>query len=278
MISKNNIIDVNEIDFEYEVIAYSQNSPVLVDFWAEWCQPCKTLSPMLEKLITEQESAIRLARVNVDKNPNLAEMYNVRNLPTVKVFTQGHVVAEFTGLQPEQRLQEFISKITPPSAVDLEIEKGGNLLNLGKWKDSEETFCHALQIKPGSGSALLGLSKSLLAQGKGHEALAVLSDFPSSREYSSASILTPLAQTLVNFQENVLPKESDLDTAFQNSIRLAGMGKIEAALDGLLDLLRQDKRYRNDLAKQVVISLLEILGSENPQTRQYRIELSSILF
>ncbi len=278
MMSQNNIIDVNEVDFEYEVIAYSQNSPVLVDFWAEWCQPCKTLSPLLERLVAEQESTLRLARVNVDQNPNLAEMYSVRNIPTVKAFTQGHVVAEFTGLQPEQRLHEFISKIIPPSAVDLEIEKGNNLLIAGKWAEAEITFRQVLETKPESGAALLGLSKTLIALGKGHEAMAILSNFPSSREYTSASLLLPIAQALVDYQENTFPLESDLDATFKNSIRLAGIGKIEAALDGLLDLLRQDKRYRDNLAKQVILGLLEILGNENPRTREYRSELSSILF
>ena len=278
MMTSNNIIDVNEVDFEYEVIAYSQNSPVLVDFWAEWCEPCKTLSPLLGRLTAEAQGGLRLAKVNIDQNPNLAQMFNVRSIPTVKAFSQGQVVAEFAGLQPEERLREFIARIVPPSAVDLEIEKGQNLITLEKWAEAEAVFQQALTIKPESPAALLGLAKSLLALGHGEEAVKILDDFPASRESSSAERLLPFARTLVNYQQNAIPKENDLDVAFANSIRLAGSGKLAAALDGLLDTLRQDKRYRNKLAQEVVLSLLEILGVDNPKTKAYRVELSSVLF
>jgi len=276
--TSNNIIDVNEVDFEYEVIAYSQNSPVLVDFWAEWCQPCKTLSPLLERLTAEAQGGLRLAKVNIDQNPNLAQMYNVRSIPTVKAFSQSQMVAEFVGLQPEERLRDFIAKIIPPSVVDLEIEKGQNLITSEKWAEAEIVFRKALTIKSESPAALLGLIKSQLVLGHGEEALKELGDFPASRESSSAERLLPFARTLVNHKQDALPKENDLDVAFANSIRLAGSGKLEAALDGLLDILRQDKHYRNRLAQEVVLSLLEILGVDNPQTKTYRMELNTILF
>jgi putative thioredoxin len=276
--TSNNILDVNEVDFDYEVIAYSQNSPVLVDFWAEWCQPCKTLSPLLEHLTAEAQGGLRLARVNIDQNPNLAQMFNVHSVPTVKAFSHGQVVAEFAGLQPEDRLRDFIAKIVPPSAVDLEIEKGENLITLEKWAQAEIVFRGAVTTKPDAPSALLGLTKTLLVLGHGEEAQQILNDFPTSRESRSAERLVPFAQTLVNYQLNSLLVENDLDIAFANSIHLAGSGKLAAALDGLLDILRQDKRYRNKLAQEVVLSLLEILGVDNPQTKPYRAELSSILF
>lgn len=278
MMTSGNIIDVNEIDFEYEVIAYSKNSPVLVDFWAEWCQPCKTLTPLLEKLVNESEGNLRLARVNVDQNPNLATMFSVRNIPTVKAFSQGHVVAEFVGNQPEARLREFIQQITPPSAVDLEIEKGENLLTLEKWMEAEQIFQHALESKPESAAALLGVVKASLAQGKVNQANAILSDFPASREYASAEILMPLTKSMLQFQENRLAQETDLDAAFANSIRLVTAGKLQPALDGLLDILRQDKRYRDRLAQETILGILEIMGTNHPLTRQYRTELSTILF
>jgi putative thioredoxin len=278
MMSSNNIIDVNEIDFEYEVVAYSQNSPVLVDFWAEWCQPCKTLSPLLERLTSEAEGGLRLAKVNVDQNPNLAQLFNVRSIPTVKAFSQGQVVGELVGLQPEERLREFITRIVPPSAVDLEIEKGNNLLTQEKWVEAGQVFQKALEIKAESTAAQLGLIKSLLATGHGEEAMQRLTDFPASRELASAERLQPMARALVQLKENTLSMDSNLDAAFANSIRLAGMGKMEAALDGLLDILRQDKKYRGKLAQEVVLGILEILGNENPQTKAYRVELSTILF
>ena len=278
MMTNHNIIDVNEVDFEYEVVAYSQNSPVLVDFWAEWCQPCKMLSPLLERLTAEAEGNLRLAKVNVDQNPNLAKLFNVRSIPTIKAFSQGQVAGELVGLQPEERLRDFIARIVPPSAVDLEIEKGNNLLTLEKWVEAAQVFRQALEIKAEATTAQLGLAKALLATGKAEEALKVLNDLPASREQDSAERLLPLARAMQQLQEKTLPEESDLDATFANSMRLAGLGKLEAALDGLLDILRQDKKYRGKLAQEAVLAMLEIMGNENPQTKSYRVELSTILF
>ena len=278
MMTSDNILDVDEINFEYEVVAYSKNSPVLVDFWAEWCQPCKVLTPLLEHLVIESEGTLRLARVNVDRNPNLAQMYSVRSIPTVKAFSQGQVVAEFVGVQSEERLREFLSKITPPSAVDLDIEKGENLLSLGKWQEAQTIFSQVLEVKPESPKAQLGFTRALLAQGNATRSLQILKEFPSSREYANAELLIPYAKTLSDFEKDQLPQENNLDATFKNSIRLASHSNLPAALDGLLDILKQDKQYRNGLAREVVISLLEILGNEVPISRQYRAELTSILF
>ncbi len=117
------IIHANELNFEYEVISFSMNTPVVVDFWAEWCQPCKTLGPILERAIQEAGNSIRLAKVNIDQNPNLAIQYGVRSIPTVKAFVQGAVVAEFVGMQPPDRVRAFLDQLTPPSPIDLAVEK-----------------------------------------------------------------------------------------------------------------------------------------------------------
>src|SRR5512139_3568309 len=122
-----NIKVVNESDFEYEVIAFSNQVPVIVDFWAEWCRPCKTLTPILEKYAVESQGSFRLAKVNVDENPNLALRFSVRSIPNVKAFRDGQVVSEFLGLQPEPRVKEFIRNLAP-SQIDLLLEKGQSQL------------------------------------------------------------------------------------------------------------------------------------------------------
>lgn len=273
-----NSIDVNEIDFEYEVITYSKNIPVLVDFWADWCQPCKSLSPILEKLVAEAKGTLRLAKVDIDKNPNLARQFNVRSIPTVKAFIEGQVAGEFAGAQSEGRVREFISKLTPPSPVDLDIEKGQGMLLSHNWSEAEIILRKALSQKPESAAARLSLAKSLLAQGKADEAFDYLKDFPDSRELHTAELLKPLALALQNLNNEELPEESDLDAIFRNSLHLASRGKFPLALDGLLDVLRQDKHYRNKLARDVILGIFELMGSEDPQTREYRSELASALF
>ncbi len=272
------IINVSEADFEYEVLSYSQNTPVVVDFWATWCQPCKALDPILEKLILEANGNLRLARVDTDDNPNLALRYSVRSLPTIKAFSQGQVVSEFVGMQPEPRLRDLLGKIIPPSPANLAIEKANGLLFLHQWSSAEKVFREILEQHPDLPSGQLGLAKTLVREGKIAEALVILHNIPASREFSQAEVLLPYANALKDFNENNLPEETDLDIAFKNSIRLGGRSNLPAALDGLLDILRQDRHYRNDQARLVMVSLLELMGEDDPQTRQYRSELASVLF
>ena len=278
MMASDFIVDVSEADFEYEVLAFSQNMPVVVDFWAPWCQPCKTLTPLLESLAHENQGAFRLARVNVDDNPNLAMRYGVRSIPTVKAFTQGQVVAEFVGLQPPERVREFLIRLLPPSKTALAIEKAASLLAEHQWSSAEILFRELEGEEPGRPVVQLGLVKAILAQGNGAEASKLLRNFPPSREFPNAEKLRPLAESLVKFEANTLPDETDLDATFRSSLRLAKRGNLEAAMDGLLDLLRQDKQFRGGLARQVMLSLLELYTPEDPTGRQYRKELATVLF
>ncbi len=278
MMASDFIVDVSEIDFEFEVLAYSQNTPVVVDFWAPWCQPCKTLTPMLESMANESQGAFRLARVNVDDNPNLAMRYGVRSIPTVKAFSQGQVVGEFVGLQPQERVREFLTRLLPPSKTALAIEKATSLLADHQWSSAEKLFRELDDEDPGKPVIQLGLLKAILAQGNGAEAAVLLRNFPASREFPYAEKLRPLAEGLVKFDANQLPDEIDLDANFRSSLRLARRGNLEAAMDGLLDLLRQDRQYRGGQGRQVMLSLLELYGPEDITGRQYRKELASVLF
>lgn len=274
----NFIIDVSEQDFEYEVLNFSHNTPVIVDFWAEWCRPCKQLSPLLEALANEAQGGFRLAKVNVDENPNLALRYTVRSLPTVKAFVDGEVVGEFVGMQPVERIRDFFNRLVPPSPLQLEAEKAEGMLAEQRWQIAEGLFRDLLDKSPDNPHALLGLSKALLAQGQAQEALYTLRSFPLTPQLKQAELLRPLAEAMTALAEGSLPDESDLDSAYQGSLRLAKRGKILPALDGLLDILRQERRYRGGAARQCFVALLEILGEDHPETRQYRAELAAILF
>ncbi|MCE1255474.1 MAG: tetratricopeptide repeat protein [Anaerolineae bacterium] len=272
------IIDVTETDFEYEVMQYSLNTPVIVDFWAPWCQPCKIISPLLENLAREGNGFFRLAKVNTDQNPNLALRFGVRSLPTIKAFVQEQVVGEFVGSIPEIRIREFLSKLMPPSPISLAVEKAESILAEHQWRDAELEFKDILTQDPGQLDAILGLSIALLGQGKASEALPILSHFPASKQYSQAEKLLPLAETLDALHRGTLPDDKENDATYANCIRLASRGNIPAALDGLLDVIRREKNYREGLARQVYLGLLELLGESDPQTRQYRSELASVLF
>jgi len=272
-----NIVIVTEANFEYEVINYSHNLPVVVDFWAEWCVPCKIVDPILRKLAEERAGEFRLAKVNVDENQNLAMRYNVRGIPAVKAFRDGTIVSEFTGIQPETKFREFLSELIP-SPLDLHLDKANSLLQAGKWTDSYQTFRYVLDEQPGHSNALLGLTKSLLAQGRGSDARDILNTFPVSREFASAEILLPLAKALSRYEKTKPDSDSPIDSTYNHALRLISLGNLPAAMDGILEVLRQDKNYQNGEAKQVILGLFEILGPQNPYTRQYQSELASVLF
>jgi len=272
------IKSVTESDFEYEVLAYSQNTPVIVDFWAEWCKPCKMLSPMLEKLVDEASGAFRLAKVDADVNPNLVLKYGIRSIPTVVAFSQGNRISEFAGLQPEPRIREFINQILPPSPASLLVQKGDSLLAVGDLEGSRQAYEEAIHITAEIPGALLGLIKINLLEGNAPAARASLRVFPACKEYNEAERLLPLMKAMQDAVSGSLPDESDLDLAFQNSMLLAVRGNMLATLDGMMDILRTDKHFRRERGKEVVLGILDLMDQESEMTRQYRKELTSILF
>jgi putative thioredoxin len=234
------------------------------------------LEPILEKLAQESQGAFRLARLNVDENPNLSKHYQVRSIPAVKAFRDGKMVSEFIGVQPEPRIREFLRNLIP-SENELLLAKGQSLIKLKDYQQAEAAFRQVLDSSPGDPAALLGYSRTLLFQGRSTESLDILDKFPASREYSSAEKLRPLAVALSR-PDDLNDSDEHLINAYQNTIRLIKRGNLEAALDGLLDILRQDKHFQNGDAQRIILAIFELLGEEHPITRSYRIELASILF
>jgi putative thioredoxin len=275
--TSNYIKIVNEADFEYEVIAFSNQVPVIVDFWAEWCRPCKTLTPLLEKLAEDAQGSYRLAKLNVDDNPNIALRYNVRSIPNIKAFRDGHIVSEFLGLQPEPRVREFIRNLAP-SQIDLLLEKGQSQLESMSWQEAGNSFHQFLAKSPNHPAGLLGLFKSYLMQGSYSDARMIMSDFPPSPEYSHMEILRPLFDGIVAENADLGTNDEPLDAVYHNALRLIKRGNLAAAMDGLLDILRQDKHFHNDGIRKVLLSLFEILGDNHPLCQQYRRELAMVLF
>ncbi len=271
------IINVTESNFDYEVIEHSQNVLVLVDFWAEWCVPCKTLDPILRNLAKQGAGDFRLARLNVDENQKIAMRFNVRGIPAVKAFREGAIIGEFTGLKPEEEIRGFLRNIVP-SPADLSLDKGLSLLNMERWEDAAGAFQTVLDERPDHPRAMVGLAKSLIVLGQNDEALEILESVPSSHEYSTAEKLRPLATALNRLDDPSAGTPSPIEATYQHALRLVKLGNLPAAMDGILAVLRQEKHYRDDEARLVILGLFEILGDNNPITRQYRNELASILF
>lgn len=271
------IINVDESDFEYEVLQYSLRKPVVVDFWAEWCVPCRVLSPLLEKLAREGEGRFRLAKVNVDENGQLAKQYKVSNIPIVKAFVEGRVVAEFSGVLKEEGIRDFLRRLTPAPS-DLLFDKGNNLLVLAEYSDAEEAYREFLSSQPNHPGALLGLTRALLLQGKSGEPMLILQNFPASPQYNIAQNLKPVAEAYQSYVDGNITSDNPLEAAFRNGIRLAKWGNTLAGMDGFLDILRKDKDFRDGQVKDIFVGWLALIGDAHPEARQYRKDLSMVLF
>jgi putative thioredoxin len=272
------ILDVSETTFEQDVLFRSHEIPVVVDFWATWCGPCRVLGPLLERLAIEGGGSFYLAKVDVDQNPNLAIRFGVQGIPAVKAFKNGEVEAQFVGAQPEPMVRRFIENLAPSESA-LAVVEAQSLLATRHWEKAELAFREVLDEHETNSAAALGLVKSLLMQGQGEEASSLLDNFPPGTEWATAEKLKPLASLLAEVGQNEPNSDRDpLAPRIFQSARLISLNNLPAAMDGLLEILREDKQYRGGLIKDVMLALFALLGEEDSLTRQYRDELASILF
>ncbi|MEA4812513.1 MAG: tetratricopeptide repeat protein [Anaerolineaceae bacterium] len=270
------IVDVSDESFEMDVLAFSNQAPVVMDLWAPWSIPCRVQSPLLAKLASEAQGVFRLARVNVEEQAKLAEKLKVKSVPSLKAFLDGRIVADYTGVLTEENLRAFIKRILPDEG-SLQLAKGLGLLQLGHYDEAEEALEGFLANHPYDPAGQLALARTLLIQGQAVKAEALLRHFPPSPQFKTAQALIPLVKVWLE-AERGNAAASPQEAIFRNALRLARRGNIPAALDGLLDLLRKDRHCRNDEVRDVYLALLLVLGEENPLVRQYRTDLTNVLF
>ena len=270
MATTNHVIEVTEASFEQDVVDRSNATPVVVDFWAPWCGPCRTLGPLLERLTAEAGGSFVLAKINVDENPQLSMRYGIQGIPAVKGFRGGRVVAEFVGAQPEPNVRRFLKQLVP--------DKATALLEAGRWPEAEAALREELAGHPDTPAALLGLARALIAQGRGCEAAELLAQVTAAPELGTAESLKPLAQFLCEAEDVSEDGHEPLEAQFWQAARLAARGQFAAAMDGLLDILRQNKRFRKDEPRRIMLAIFAWLGEDNEITQEYRRELASTLF
>ena len=247
------IVEVNQANFQADVIQRSYERPVVVDFWAPWCGPCRMLGPILERLAAESNGKFVLAKVNSDENPALSSQYNVRGIPNVKAFRNGQVVDEFVGAQPEPMVRQFIQRLTA----------------------SVPDKAPASQARPVDTAARLNQAKQLLRQGRGCEAKTHLQKLSSSAEARQARLLLPLAQFLCDMGSGG-GSRSDLDSLFQQAAEAIRRSEYSSAMYYLLAARRQDNDYRNGQATKVMVGLFELLGGDHELTQAYRQQLNEL--
>ena len=271
------IISVNELDFEVQVLVYSDRIPVLVNFWATWDDAWKRTNVQLESLVLENPGRFRLANLDVDKNPLLTGRYKVHTIPTLKTFQNGTVTHQLEGLQTNLQLIDYVSSFAP-GPENLLLEKAASYLESNRYEDVEDTCLEVLEDDPGNPGAKLLLAKSLIWQGEYLEALTIIHHFPTSTEYQGAERLSPLVEGMLKEFDPGQKSENTLDPHYYRSLHLIQIGNIEAALDGMLEILKQDKSYRSGQPRKIILGVFELLGNNHPLVIDYRAQLANALF
>ena len=277
--------DVGEENFESEVLERSTQVPVLVDFWAPWCGPCKTLGPLLEKLADEYNGEFRIAKINVDENQNLAGAFGIQGIPAVKLFKDGDLAAEFTGALPEPMLREFLTKFLPTTA-DKEADQAAELEAEGKTEEAKAAYQAILDSDPNHAQALLGLGRIAMNEGDSDAALQHLEKISlvdDARKEADRLIARLKLQSGAADNENALREKVKADpknigARYELAQALAGAEKYEEALKEFLGIVRADRNFEDDGARKAMLQIFEVLGPDDPLTDKYRSELAKVLF
>ena len=281
------VYDVHEPDFEERVIRASSERPVVVDFWAPWCAPCRMLSPILEKAVASLDGAVDLAKVNVDQAQGLAARHGVSGIPAVKVFRNGRVAAEFVGLRSAADVREILSRVVPSEADEM-VASGHRLVEAGRPEDAEPLYREALAKRPDHAGALLGLAAAAMGRGD-HEAArdAASRVDPGTPEHEEAAALIAriaLAKECAGLggkerAERLLSGDpGDLDAAYALASCLAAEEDYRGALEQLVRIVERDRGYREGAAKDAMLRIFTIVGKRSELADEYRSRLARALY
>jgi putative thioredoxin len=278
------VCEVGDHDFETAVLERSKQVPVVVDFWAPWCAPCRALGPMLERLADEYAGAFVLAKVNTDENPGLAGAFRVQSIPMVVAVRDGAPAAHFVGALPESEVRDFLDRVVPSEGERLAVEATA-LLDAGKQVDAEAAFRRALALDGRAAAALVGLATVVAGRGEDAEALALLDRVPPGPHRQNADRLAAAirireagAGDEAGLRARVDADPADLDARFALAQALAARGDYGGALEHYLAIVRRDRGFREDGARKAMLDVFEILGPGNELADRYRSELAKVLF
>jgi len=244
-------MDVTEETFATAVIERSKQVPVVVDFWAEWCAPCRQLGPVLEQAVAQRAGKVELVKLDTDSNPNLARAFGIQGIPAVKAFKDGEVVAEFTGAQPPQAVEQFLDGLVP-SETDALVSQG-----------DEQALQRALELEPSRADAAVPLAKLLYARGESDAAAAILQNVSNS--FAAEGLLARI--------ELEQAGAADLQDAFD----ALDAGATERGLDLLIDAIATADGAKDEIRK-IVVGVLDELGVESELARNARRRLATALY
>jgi putative thioredoxin len=279
------VIDVTAENFQAVILEGSMAQPVLVDFWADWCQPCKTLMPMLAKLADEYQGGFVLAKINTEEQQELAGQFQIRSIPACKLFVNGQMVDEFTGALPEEQIRAFLDKHVSHEADDFagEVQQ---LLQQGDADAAADLIAQALKENPADSRAIIAFAQLKASIGEGDAAQQALDSLPEDEQKKPevaamrAQIVfdevTINAPPLEELEKTVTADSNDSEARYQLAAQLVMHNQLEAALDQLMILLQKDRSYGDDAARKAMIQVFDILG-DHPITAKYRGRMFGLL-
>lgn len=284
------IKDGSDAGFMTDVIAASRIQPVLVDFWATWCGPCRTLTPMIEKAVRAAGGAVKLVKIDVDKNPAYAGQLRVQSIPTVYAFVNGQPVDGFQGAVPESQLKAFIEKLTGGESANADVEQlmalGEESLSLDDLGGAAQAFAQVLTLEPANEKAIAGMARVYLADGDTEQARQTIAMAPQdSREPVVQSVRARLTLAAAapdgaaaGLEARLAADPADHQARYDLSLSQAAAGELKAAVDSLLAIVAADREWNDQAARKQLLVVFEAAGSASDIARDGRRRLSSILF
>ena len=277
--------------FMKDVIEESKRQPVLVDFWAEWCGPCKQLTPIIEKAVRAAKGKVKLAKMDIDKHPAIPGQMGIQSIPAVIAFVNGQPVDEFMGALPEGQVNDFIARITKDKlggeAQDL-LKSADAALAAGSADEAIELYGALLQEEPGNVPALAGLARALIETGAIDEAKHTLSQVPEAKRNDAAVSAAQAALDVAEqaqsagpvgeLEQKVAANPLDHQARFDLAVALNAAGKREEAADHLLAIVKKDRKWNEDGARKQLVQFFEAWGPTDDATVSGRRKLSSVLF
>lgn len=275
------VLDVTDATFATAVLAASATKPVVVDFWAPWCGPCRVLGPIIERVAASYEGDVLLAKLNTDENPRTATQFRIQGIPAVKAFRNGKVAAEFTGAIPEPQVKAFFAKLLP-SPAERAAREAQDLAGRDP-AAAEARYREALRTTPGNADAVVGLAGLLIARGETAEAERVLEQAPLDRRAKVMRhrlFLESFARKHAgeDLEGEARANPRDPRARYRAGVLRAAGEQYQAAMDELLESVRLDRAFADGAARKAMLAVFEILGSDSPLTRDYQRRLSSVLF